>query len=131
MTSRWMLQVEQVRPVTTRFHVMSLAVLNRDKENRSEAYAEFQQRALGPVRVCIAAAQKDGDEVLAGLYTALGERIHVQQRQVDRALIEEALTEAGLAVELADAWTPPSTTRRSRPPTTTAWIASVWKSVRR
>jgi len=103
MTSRWMLQVEQVRPVTTRFHVMSLAVLNRDKENQSEAYAEFQQRALGPVRVCIAAAQKDGDEVLAGLYTALGERIHVQQRQVDRALIEEALTEAGLAVELADA----------------------------
>jgi hypothetical protein len=54
------------------------------------------------VRVCIAAAQKDGDEVLAGLYTALGERIHLQQRQVDRALIEEALTEAGLAVELAD-----------------------------
>ena len=103
MTSRWMLQVEQVRPVTTRFHVMSLAVLNRDKENQSEAYAEFQQRALGPVRVCIAAALKDGDEVLAGLYTALGERIHLQQRQVDRALIEEALTEAGLAVELADA----------------------------
>ena len=67
MTSRWMLQVEQVRPVSTRFHVMSLAVLNRDKENRSEAYAEFQQRALGPVRVCIAAALKDGDEVLAGL----------------------------------------------------------------
>lgn len=103
MTSRWMLQVEQVRPVTTRFHVMSLALLNRDTEDQSEAYAEFQQRALGPVRVCIAAAHKYGDDVLAGLYTALGERIHLQQRTVDRALIEEALLEAGLAVELADA----------------------------
>jgi hypothetical protein len=103
MTSRWMLQVEQVRPVTTRFHVMSLALLNRGKDGQSQGHTESQQRALGPVRVCVAAAQKDGDEVLPGLYTALGKRIHLQQRQVDRQLIEEALGEAGLAVELADA----------------------------
>lgn len=103
MTSRWMLEVEQVRPVSTRFHVMSLSVLNRDKDGQSEGYTQSQQRALGPVRVCIAAAQKEGDEVLPELYTALGRRIHLQQRQVDRTLVEEALVEAGLAVELADA----------------------------
>lgn len=103
MTSRWLFQVEQVRPVTTRFHVMSLALLNRDRDDLSKGYSEFAQRALGPVRVCIAAAQKDGDEVLGPLYTALGKRIHLQQRAVNRALVEEALAEVGLPVDLADA----------------------------
>jgi hypothetical protein len=107
MTSRWLLHVEQVRPVTTRFHVMSLALLNRNRDGLSEGYSEFAQRALGPVRVCIAAAHKDGDEVLGPLYTALGERIHRQQRAVDRALVEEALAEVGLPVDLAGAMDSP------------------------
>ena len=35
LTSRWMKEVEQVRDVTTHFHVMSLAYLNADKTDIS------------------------------------------------------------------------------------------------
>jgi hypothetical protein len=105
MTSRWMLEVEKVRPVTTRWHVMSLAVLNEDREGLSDDYRQLMQKAWGPVRVCIAAEQKQGPEVLLPLYTALGNLIHLERRRDDPAIIPEALAECGLPAELAEAAT--------------------------
>jgi protein-disulfide isomerase-like protein with CxxC motif len=103
ITSRWMLEVEKVRPVVTRWHVMSLAVLNENKEDMPENYKEMMKKAWGPVRVCIAAEQKYGSEVLGPLYTAIGTRFHNEKAERDRGLIEDALTEAGLPTDLADA----------------------------
>ena len=103
MTSRWMLEVQQVRPVQVRWHVMSLAALNEGKEDLPDRYRELMQTAWGPVRVCIAAEQKFGTEVLGPLYTALGTRFHLQKAEKDRATIEAALAEAELPAELADA----------------------------
>lgn len=102
ITSRWMLEVEQVRPVRTRWHVMSLAVLNEGRD-LPEQYRSFLDEAWGPVRVCIAAAAQHGDDVLGPLYTALGTRFHHQGLPRDRATIEDALEEAGLPRELAAA----------------------------
>jgi protein-disulfide isomerase-like protein with CxxC motif len=103
ITSRWMLEVEQVRPVKTHWHVMSLAVLNENNEDMPENYKEMMKKAWGPVRVCIAAEQKYGSEVLGPLYTAIGTRFHNDKAERDRGLIEDALTEAGLPADLADA----------------------------
>ena len=102
MSSRWLLEAAKVRELEPRFHVMSLSVLNEGRDV-GEEYADAMVRGWGPVRVCIAAARQHGAEVLAPLYTALGTRIHLKGQDIDRALIEDALTDAGLPVGLAEA----------------------------
>ena len=98
-----MLEVQQVRPVEVRWHVMSLAVLNEGKADLPERYQQLMAQAWGPVRVAIAAEQKFGPSVLGPLYTALGTRFHQDKAPRDRATVEAALAEAGLPAELADA----------------------------
>ncbi|MGD9960536.1 DsbA family protein [Nocardioides sp.] len=102
ISSRWILEVEEVRDITVSWHVMSLAYLNKDKDIPDD-YREMLKPAWGPVRVCIAAAQAHGDDVLLPLYTAMGTRIHHEQMPIARDMIEASLLEVGLPVELADA----------------------------
>jgi 2-hydroxychromene-2-carboxylate isomerase len=106
ITSRWMLEVEQVRDVQTNWHVMSLAILNQGRAELSDEYKERMARALGPVRICMAAEQAKGPDILLPLYTALGTRLHVQRRGREEAeaevIVAEALEEIGLPASLAD-----------------------------
>ena len=104
MTSRWMLEVEKVRPVDVRWKVMSLAVLNENRldEVPPEYREMLETKAWGPVRVVVAAQQLHGDEVVGKLYTALGTRFHNNNEGPTREAIAGALADVGLPAELAD-----------------------------
>jgi 2-hydroxychromene-2-carboxylate isomerase len=103
IASRWIHEVTEVRPVTPRWHVMSLSVLNADKEGLDDRYRELLATGWGPVRICIAAEQQFGPEVLGKLYTALGTKFHLEKAPRERATYEAALKEAGLPESLAAA----------------------------
>ncbi|MEV0146360.1 MULTISPECIES: disulfide bond formation protein DsbA [unclassified Nonomuraea] len=105
-TSRWLIEVEQVRPIEPRWHLMSLKLLNQDKDVPQE-YKERTVRAMGLVRVIAAAQQKYGDQVTGPLYTEFGTRLHNEGRskrpELYREIAEESLVAVGLDAELVSA----------------------------
>lgn len=102
LASRWLLEAATVRDLDAHWHVMSLAVLNEGRDLPAD-YQRTMAAAWGPVRVCIAAEQQHGEDVLLPLYTALGTRFHLEQEPRERPVVEAALAEVGLPVDLADA----------------------------
>ncbi|GAA3695030.1 DsbA family protein [Zhihengliuella alba] len=101
-TSRWILEVEKVRPVRVDWHVMSLSVLNEGRD-LSEDYRRSMDDGWGPVRVIVAAADQHGAGVVPELYTAMGELLHYEKVQDRAEVIRRALDKVGLPAGLAAA----------------------------
>lgn len=102
-----MLEVEQVRPVETRWHLMSLAYLNlvqHEGEGLSDEYRARLEQAWGPIRISAAAAAERGDDILLPMYTALGTRFHNEQRR-DAQALADAVAEVGLPSSVLEAAT--------------------------
>lgn len=105
VTSRWLLEVEKVRPIQPRWRQMSLYFLNEEKDVPAD-YLERAAKAMGSVRVIAAAAAKHGEQFVGQLYTGIGTRLHNQGLSKEperlREVIEGALEDAGLDKGLAD-----------------------------
>ncbi len=96
MTSRWVLEVEKVRDIEVRWHIMSLAVLNEPKiDELPEEYREL----LEP---CLLYTSKHGSDILGPLYTALGTRIHNEGQGPSRDAVVGALADVGLPADLIE-----------------------------
>jgi len=102
IASRWLLEVEQVRDVDVRFHVLSLAALNEGRDVEGW-YREWLDSAWEPARVAKAVERDHSPEDLRAFYTALGSRIHLEKRPLDQGLYLDSLAEVGLPADLADA----------------------------
>lgn len=99
MTSRWMDEVASVRDITVNWHIMSLTVLNEDKDI-PEDYRKSLSTAMAPVRLINAAREVHGERYVKPLYDAIGTRYHPQGRRDDqRQVLIESLEEVGLPAD--------------------------------
>lgn len=103
LTTRWLLEVERVRPIRVRFHLMSLSALNEGRDDVGEFYQKGVARWWGPARVIAAAADAHGEQVIRPLYEGIARRVHVEEEHLSPQLYEAALHEAGLPPEPAAA----------------------------
>ncbi|MFC0581190.1 mycothiol-dependent nitroreductase Rv2466c family protein [Micrococcoides hystricis] len=99
ITSRWIKEVEQVRPITVNWKPMSLTILNEGRDI-PEDYAKAMKRAWIFARAVAGAVYGGGEEHSGQIYTELGTRIHNDERRDTEQIIAEAYEAVGLPLEL-------------------------------
>ncbi len=101
VTSRWLLEVATVRPITPRWRVMSLSVLNEGHDDDPEGDPEGHLWV--PVRICAAVQQEYGYAAVGRLHTAMWD----PRRRTGDWIgdLHGALEDAGLPSTLADVGT--------------------------
>jgi 2-hydroxychromene-2-carboxylate isomerase len=102
LTSRWVVDIAARRGLTIDWKLMSLGVLNNGVLAADEGPLAEAAAAL---RTLLAAEDIGGQEAVARLYTLLGTRKHDSGQDWTPEAIREAVIDAGLTAEIADAAT--------------------------
>ncbi len=111
ITSRWVVEVAEQRPLEVRWRPISLRMLNEDRYGEEDLAAKQQGHAIGLalLRVAVAVDEAHGNEAVGRLYTSVGRAIHLStDREAlaaagPRSLARRALVECDLPAELAAA----------------------------
>jgi len=103
LTSRWLAQVEQVRPVRVVTRLFDLAEINRESDRGDERMSRSHSAGEQALRVLVGVRRAAGDEALARAYTEMGEAYHERAEPLgEPATLRGALERAGLDPDIAD-----------------------------
>jgi hypothetical protein len=100
MTSRWLLEVAKVRDITIQWNVMSLYFLNESRSHITAEYLDNAKKALGPLRIIVAAEKLYGNPIAGDLYTAFGEEIHHNKMKFSPELNSKVLSRFSFSADL-------------------------------
>jgi hypothetical protein len=98
-TSRWITEVADAGAATVTWRLMSLSILNEDKDIPEE----FRPLMAQGVRVLRVLAAVEDNDARGRLFTALGVRRHDNGEDWDDTLLAAAIADAGLPATLLDA----------------------------
>lgn len=101
MTSRWMLEVEQVRDVHTTFHIFSLAVLNEGHDIPEKYRKGLESGWLG-TKAAVGVKEQYGDEGVRRYYTTLGTLYHPGGQPKTLETLQQALEEGNFDPRIAE-----------------------------
>ena len=103
LTSRWLAEVEKVRPVRVVTRLFDLAEVNREADAGNERMARSHTAGEQALRVLVAVGREGGDAAVARAYAEIGEAYHERAEPLaEPATLRGALQRAGLDPELAD-----------------------------
>lgn len=96
-TSVWLRRVSELRGIAIGWRFISLRMINEGNDLPEQMVAA-QERTLSYLRICAAAREKLGNDAVAKLYRAYGERYWYQSAEGD---LVERLASAAKSVDLA------------------------------
>jgi predicted DsbA family dithiol-disulfide isomerase len=104
LTSRWLAEVERVRPVRVVTRLFDLAEINREADQADERMQRSHSAGERALRVLVEVRRRGGSEAMAAAYTEIGEAYHERNQPLgELSTLRGALEAAGLDPGIADA----------------------------